>query len=110
MSKSILPVLLILALALLACSLTPQMPTAGEAAEPFPTERIPSPTLETIATAMPEPITCRVTAAEALHMRDAAGIDAVVIAWLFAGEQLTLSPTPPAGVWVEVVTAEGVHG
>lgn len=103
--------LVVLALATLACTLTPQMePTAGEASEPFPTQPIPSPIVTIPITATAAPITCRVSAAEALHVRDAPNVQGTVTAWLFAGDQLTLSPTPPAGVWVEVTTAQGVPG
>lgn len=99
--------LVVLALTLLACTFTPRVPTAGEASEPFPTER-PAPITSTETEAAP--ITCRVTAAEALHLRNAPSTEGTVLAWLAHGEILTLSPTPPRGDWVKVTTAEGVPG
>ena len=111
--KRILLALFILGLVVLACSLTPQMPTASKAAETIPTEQVfPSPisTITAKPIETPTPITCTVIAAEALHLRNAPNIEGNVIAWLFSGEILTISSDPPVGAWVKVTRADGTTG
>lgn len=99
--------LLVLGLAMLACSLSPEMPTAGNAAEIFPTPTI---TPTGTASTTPAPTNCTITA-EALHLRDAPNIEGKVIAFLSHGDQLTILTDPPAvGVWVNVVTADKLTG
>ena len=111
--KKILLALLIISLAMLACSLSLTEPTANlsesvstETPAPFSTQQIfPSPS--PIPTA---PITCTVTAAESLHLRETADIKGTVITWLSPGNQLTLLPDPPVGAWVKVTTADALIG
>jgi len=99
--KKILLILLILPA--LACNSTLTQPAANlsmsvttETAIPAPT---PSKAITPTATASPE--TCEVTA-EALHLRDAPNIDALVIAWLNQGDQLIILSTKPSGDWIQV--------
>jgi len=111
--KTLIFVVLILGLTLLACSLTPHMPTASKAAVPFPTKQlIPSPisTITKEPTNTPKPTTCTVIAAKALHLRDAPTIEGKVIAWLFSGEILTISSDPLVSAWVKVTRADGTTG
>ena len=106
--------LLILALLTLACSLDtsalqgqdrPAVTTGPQTGTPHPSPTpLPFPTKPNL------PITCTVSAAEALNLRDAPGMDGNVIAWLVSGEILTLSSDPPVGVWVKVTTAGNVTG
>ena len=111
--KKILPALLIISLAMLACSLSLVEPTANlsegvstETPAPFSTQQIfPSP-----APIPTSPITCTVTAAESLHLRETADIKGTVITWLSPGDQLTLLPDAPAGVWVKVTTVDHLSG
>lgn len=113
--KKITLTLFVLGLALLACSISPEMPTTGNAAEILPTKSIPSPipTIPIKTEPAETPITpevCTVSAAESLHMRDAPTIKGNVIIWLFPGDQLTILPDPPVGVWVKVTTADNLTG
>jgi hypothetical protein len=109
--KRISLALLMLALGTLACSSTLTKPpanlSAGVSTEtPIPS-RIPIPT---VPTETPAPITCRVTAAESLHLRDSPNIKGTVITWLSPGDQLILLPDPPIGAWVKVTTADNLTG
>lgn len=54
--------------------------------------------------------TCTVTASDALNLRAGAGLNYSVIAWLKAGEVLTLTGTQPRGAWIEVTTPSGRKG
>lgn len=101
--------LFILAVVSLACVLEP---TANLSADVSTETAIPSPiqTNQDRPALTPTPIYCAVTAAEALHMRDAPNVKGIVIAWLSSGDQLTLLPDPPSGVWVKVTTAGNVTG
>lgn len=103
--------LLLLALVSLACSLTPTAAqVSGAVSTPTP---LPSPIAIPTApkpTATPAPITCEVIAAEALHLRDAPGINGSVIAWLLPGEILTLSPAPSVDEWVNVTISADLNG
>lgn len=45
---------------------------------------------------------CTVTADQSLNLRRAPGIDAEIIAWLGAGEVVTILPGEPSGQWVKV--------
>lgn len=47
------------------------------------------------------PITCTVSA-ESLHVRGAAGVDAVVIGWLKVGQTVTILNDQPAGNWIHI--------
>lgn len=97
--------LLMLALLMLACSLSE--PTTGAAAKVFPTKPNPSPAPSTTQGPTETPITpgtCTVTA-ESLHVRDAPSIDGTVTAWLFAGDVATIEAT--AGEWLKVITDRG---
>lgn len=95
--------LLVLCLAILACSLEP---TAGTNAEPFPKPNpSPAPSKGTQPTETPiTPGTCTVTA-EGLHLRDAPTVNGIVIGWLFAGDVATIEST--RGAWYEVTTSRG---
>lgn len=104
---------LILTLASLACSFWLTEPNANLSADAYSTASMPSPTpAQTIQqpTATSIPITCKVIATEALHLRNMPTIDGEVIAWLVHGEILILSSDPPVGVWVKVTTAEHIIG
>jgi hypothetical protein len=102
--------LVVLWLAMLACSLEP---TAGTAAEVLPPKPIPSPALPITQGPTETPITpetCTVTA-ESLHVRDAPNIEGTVTAWLFAGDVANIESS--AGAWLKVTTARGdgwIHG
>ena len=104
---------LILTLASLACSLSPTEPNANISADSYSTASTPSPTPAQIIqqpTATSIPITCKVIATEALHLRNSPTIDGEVITWLVHGEILIRSSDPPVGVWVKVTTAEHIIG
>lgn len=95
----------LLALVSLACSLTPTANLSGTISTATP---IPSPAPVPTApepTATPEPITCEVSASEALHLRDAPSVSGRVIAWLKPGDVATIEAT--AGAWYQVKTARG---
>ncbi|NWG07585.1 MAG: SH3 domain-containing protein [Chloroflexi bacterium] len=101
-------ILLFLLPFVLACTIT--APAAQ--IEPLPTisptppeTGIPAPT----ATATRE--ACKVTA-DSLNLRDApdlAGYESHVIAWLYAGDVLTILPDPPVENWI-FVQAENLPG
>lgn len=98
--------MLILALLTLACSLTE--PTANlsgtvSTATPHPT---PAPLpLPTKPTATPGPLTCQVSAAEALNVRSAPSMDGEVLAWLLPGDVARILST--RGAWYQVQTDRG---
>lgn len=104
---------LILTLASLACSFWLTEPNANLSADAYSIASTPFPTpAQTIQqpTATLIPITCKVIATEALHLRNMPNIDGEVIAWLVHSEILILSSDPPVGVWVKVTTAENIIG
>ena len=104
---------LILTLASLACSLSLTEPNANLSVDTYSAASTPSPTPARIIqqpTATSIPITCKVIATEALHLRNSPTIDGEVISWLVHGETLILSSDPPVGVWMKVTTAEHIIG
>jgi hypothetical protein len=103
--------LLILSILTLACSGTLITPNATLSESVSTETPNPSPIpIPTAPTETPAPITCIVTAAEALHLRDTADIKGTVIDWLYPGEVLTLLPDSPEGVWVKVLTKDQLAG
>lgn len=102
--KKIFIALLILGLAMLACSISPQMPTTGNQVEIFPTEQIfptpaPHPTIRPKATDTPAPNDCTVTA-QSLHVRSGAGVSYSVIGYLYAGEIVAIQTQ--RGAWLDI--------
>lgn len=100
--------LLMLSLAMLACSLSePTANLSGTVATETP-HPSPAPSLfSTKPSPSPQPITpgeCTVTA-ESLHIRDAPTVDGHVIGWLFAGDVADIEST--RGAWYEVTTSRG---
>lgn len=77
----------------------------------LPTEQLPSPSppVEATKTQSRTPPTqeptheCTVTA-KSLHLRASPGLDGIVIAWLNAGDILTIQPDQPSGNWIRVQT------
>ena len=74
-------------------------------------------TARTVASLAPEPMAtasepahCKVIAQEALNLRNGAGVSFDVIAWLKAGDILTLTTQPARGAWIEVTTASNLTG
>lgn len=68
----------------------------------LPTIPIPSPS------STPGVTVCTVTADKSLNVRAAAGIDSPVIAWLSAGDVVTILSDPPAGEWLHIQTQSGL--
>ena len=104
-------ILLLLLPFVLACTITAP---AAQIAEPFPTEqKSPTPPATGIpaSTATATLEACKVTAGT-LNLRDApdlAGYESHVIAWLYAGDVLTILPDPPVENWI-TVQAENLTG
>ena len=107
--KKIFCVLILLALASLACSLSLTEPTANLSASLATGTAIPSPAATITPTATASLDKCEVTA-EALHLRDAPNIEGLVLAYLHHGDQLTILPDPPSGEWVKVMTGVDITG
>ena len=96
--------LLVLAMFLLACSITTPAAQLAPLQIQSPTPQITgTPTYTAIATD-PALDACKVTA-DSLNLRDApdlAGYESHVIAWLYAGDVVTVLPTPPVEAWISV--------
>ena len=101
MSKRILSMALLLALVigLQACIALDYDPFAVTATATISTS---TQLLPVDSTPTPTPRTCEVIAAQALNLRAGAGVNNSVIAWLKAGDVLTLTNTQPKGAWIEV--------
>ena len=89
----------LLALSLLACTLT-------DGAKDHLAIQTPKPT-QTAQAAQDEPITCTVTALETLNLRATPGTSAAVTAILNNGEEITILPHPTQGNWIRVQTDKG---
>jgi len=98
MANRIIVLSLVLVLVLAAC--------APLGYDPFAVTATPTLELSIVVdkpmTASPTPRTCTVTASSALNLRAGAGVNNSVIAWLKAGDVLTLTNTQPKGAWIEV--------
>lgn len=101
-------VLLILLFCLVpACTITN---TAAQLPQPTgqPTQQTPTDQPAQLAT--PETITCTVTAAEALNLRESFGTSGKIIVTLKHGEVVTILPHPAQGNWIAVRTESGREG
>ena len=107
--KKIFCVLILLALASLACSLSLTEPTANLSASLATKTAIPSPAATITPTATANHETCKVIA-EALHLRDAPNIEGLVLSFLNQGDQVTILSDPPSGEWVKVMTGVDITG
>ncbi len=95
--KKIIYLMILLGFCTLACSATLIKPEAQISAS-LPTEMVQAITAQA---GIANPETCKVNAAN-LNVRSAPNPDADVIAWLHAGDLLTIQNDPPVNGWIHV--------
>lgn len=99
-------IIILLALASLACGLTAP---ASAALQQTPQTATNAPTMAVEPPNSPTPPICTVTV-ENLHLRAAPDAGAVVIAWLRRGDTLTLTADSARDGWRRVTTPTGAAG